>query len=138
LQGDVLRRALIASTAYFIALFSLGFVLGTIRVLYVAPRFGRLAATSAEVPVMVVAALVACRWTVEHWHVPRAMTIRWAMVLWFLALLFAFETLLGAALFGRTATEQWAALATPAGLLGVSAQIVAALLPVVVSRRERS
>ena len=60
------------------------------------------------------------------------------MVLWFLALLFTFETLLGVILFGRTAAEQWAALATPAGLLGLSAQITAALLPVLVGRREQS
>jgi hypothetical protein len=133
-----LLRAIIAVSAYFLVLFALGFVLGTIRVIYVTPHFGQVAATFAEVPVMLVAALFACIWAVRQWQVPRAMTIRWAMVLWFLALLFAFETLLGSALFGRTAAEQWAALATPAGILGLLAQIMAALLPLVVGRRERS
>ena len=65
-----MKHALIAGTAYFLALFALGFVLGTIRVIYVAPRFGQFAATFAEVPVMLVAALFACRWTVGHWQVP--------------------------------------------------------------------
>ena len=35
-----LKRALVAATAYFLALFALGFVLGTIRVIFVAPFFG--------------------------------------------------------------------------------------------------
>lgn len=117
-------------------LFTLGFVLGTIRVVFIAPRFGPLLATAAEVPVMLIAAVFACRWVVRRWQVPRAAAVRWAMVLWFLALLFTFETLLGAALFGRTAVEQWVALTTPAGLIGLSAQIVAALLLVLVGRRE--
>lgn len=132
-----MKRALIAGTAFFLALFALGFVLGTIRVVFVAPRFGQLAATFAEVPLMVIAAFFACRWAVRHWQVPRTVAIRWAMVLWFLALLFTFETLLGAALFGRTGADQWAALATPAGLLGVSAQIISALFPVFIGRREQ-
>ncbi|MEO7039404.1 MAG: hypothetical protein ABI446_07540 [Gemmatimonadaceae bacterium] len=127
---------MIAGTVYFMFLFALGFVLGIIRVTYVAPRFGQLAATFAEVPVILVAALALCRWTMRHWQVSSAMTIRWAIALWFLTLLFTFETLLGVALFGRTASAQWAALTTPAGLLGISAQIIAALLPVFVCRRD--
>ncbi len=131
-----MKRAIIASTTFFLALFALGFALGTVRVLLVAPRFGQLAATFAEVPLMLIAAFFSCRWAIRHWQVPCTFAIRWAMVLQFLALLFAFETLLGAALFGRTAGDQWEALATPAGLLGLSAQIVAALFPVIIGRRE--
>lgn len=125
---------MIAATAYFVALFALGFVLGTVRMLAIVPRFGPLLATLAEVPVMLVAAVFACRAAIRRWQVSRAAPIRWAMVLWFVALLFICETLLGTALFGRTAAQQWAALATPAGLLGVSAQLLAALLPMVVAR----
>lgn len=138
MQGVDLKRALIAGTAYFLALFALGFVLGTIRVLFVAPHFGQFAATFAEVPVMLTAAFFACRWATGRWQVPRTIAIRWAMVLWFLALLLLFETLLGTTLFARTVAEQWAALATPAGLLGLSAQILAALLPLFVSKGEQS
>ena len=133
-----LKRALVAATAYFLALFALGFVLGTIRVVFVAPRFGQLAGTFAEVPIMLTAAYVICRWTLRQWRVTRTTAIRWTMVLWFLVLLFAFEALLGLTLFGRTLSEQWAALLTLAGLLGLSAQIVAALLPAFVGKGEQS
>jgi hypothetical protein len=137
MYGVDLKRALIAATAYFLALFALGFALGAIRVMFVAPRFGQLAATCAEVPVMLAAAFYICHWAIQRWQVPRTDVIRWAMVPWFLALLLIFETLLGVTLFARTLAEQWAALATSAGLLGLSAQTIAALLPVFVGKGER-
>ena len=131
-----MKRALTAGTAYFLALFALGFVLGTLRVVVVAPQFGPIIATTAEVPVMLAAAFIVCRWALRRWQVPSEAAIRWAMVVWFLALLFTFETLLGALLLGRSQTEQWGALLTPAGLIGLSAQIIAGVLPVFVGRRE--
>ena len=133
-----MKRALVAGTTFFLALFALGFVLGTIRVLVVAPRFGPLGAVFADVPVMLIAAIYACRWSVRRWRVPRSIAIRWGMTVWFLVLLSIFETVLGAALFGRTVAEQWATLATPEGRLGVSAQVIAALLPLFIGRREPS
>ena len=133
-----MKRALISATVTLLLLFALGFVFGTIRVIYLAPRLGALAATLVEAPVMVIAALFLTRWSVRHWRVSHLGGVRWAMVLWFLALLASFETLLGVALFGRTATEQWGALATHAGLVGLLAQLIAALLPVFVGRRYQS
>ena len=86
---------------------------------------------------MLTAAFYVCHWSIQRWQVPRTDAIRWAMALWFLALLLIFETLLGATLFARTLAEQWAALATSAGLLGLCAQTVGALLPVFVGKGER-
>jgi hypothetical protein len=131
-----MKRAMIAATVYFLMLFALGFALGAIRVLAVTPRIGELAATLTEVPLMLTAAFFASRWTITRWRVPRDPAARWAMVFWFLILLFLFETLLGAMLFGRAMAEQGAGLATPAGLVGISAQIIAALLPVFVRQGE--
>lgn len=133
-----MMRALIAGSAYFLALFALGFALGTGQVLVIAPHLGELAATLAEVPVMLTAALLVCRWTIRRWQVPRTLLLRWTMVMWFLALLLVFETLLGAMLFGRTLADQLAELAKPAGLLGLAAQIIAALIPMVVGMQDPS
>ena len=132
-----MKRALTAATIYFLALFALGFVLGTIRVLFAAPRIGALGATLTEVPPMLIAAFFMCRWAVERWQVPPALSERAAMALWFLVLLALFETLVGVALFGRTLAGTWAGLATPAGLIGLSARTIAALLPLVVRRNGR-
>jgi hypothetical protein len=131
-----MKRALTAGTVYFLILFALGFVLGTLRVTVVVPRLGAFAATMAEVPVMLAAAYFTCRWMIRHWNVPPTLSIRLTMMAWFLLLLFLFETLLGTMLFGRTLNTQVAALVTPAGMLGLSAQMIAAFLPVFVGRDE--
>jgi hypothetical protein len=133
-----MKRGIVAATVYFLALFALGFVLGTIRVTLIAPRVGVLAATFAEVPIMLAAAYYTCRWAIRRWQVPTTPAIRWSMVLLFLVLLFLFETLLGSILFGRTLAAQWATLVTSAGLLGLGAQVIAALLPVFVGKGEQS
>ena len=127
-----MQRALIAATVYFLALFALGFVFGTARVLFVAPRFGELAATLAEVPLMLIAAYLLCSLALRHWQITTKISTRWAMVIWFLSLLITFETLLGALLFSRSLGEQVAMVTTLAGMAGLSAQIIAALLPVFV------
>ena len=129
-----MKRALIAATVYFLVLFALGFILGTMRVLLVAPRIGVLGATLAEVPLMLTAAFFMCRWAVGRWQVPPTLSARGAMALWFLVLLAVFETLVGVALFGRTLAGTWAGLATSAGLFGLTAQAIAALLPLFVGR----
>lgn len=129
-----MKRALVAAIVYFLALFALGFVLGTIRVLFVAPKVGALGATLMEAPLMLAAAYFLCRWATGRWQVPQALSARGAMALWFLALLALFETLVGVALFGRTLAQTWSGLATPAGLIGLTAQISAALLPLVIGR----
>ena len=132
LTGAELKRAVIAASAYFLALFAVGFVLGTVRVLVAEPRLGRLVATLIELPVMLTIAYFACRWAIRRWHVVRHPIARWGMVLWFMILLLSFETVLGMVLFGRTVADQLAAMTAPAGLLGLSAQVIAALLPVFV------
>ena len=132
-----MKSAVFAGTVYVLILFSVGFVMGTIRVLVVAPRTGALAATLVELPVMLVAGWYFCRWAIRRWQVPPLMRTRWIMALWFLALLLIFETFLGATLFGRTAAEQWVALTSLEGLLGMTAQVGTALLPLFVGTGAR-
>ena len=129
-----MKPAFAAASIYFLLLFGLGFILGTVRVLFVAPQIGVLAATLAEVPLMLAAAFFLCRWSLERGRVPPTLSVRWAMVLWFLVLLAVFETLVGVALFGQTLAETWSGLGTPVGLLGLTAQAIAALLPLCVAR----
>lgn len=127
-----MKRALIAGIVYALALFALGFMLGTVRLMFVAPRFGELAATLLELPVMLTAAFFACRYVIGRWQVGGPKANRTAMALSFLALLLSLEMLLGVTLVGRTVAEQWATLTTPAGLLGLTAQIIAALFAFVI------
>lgn len=124
-----MQRAVIAGLVYFPLLFALGFGLGTVRVLFVIPYVGTFVATVLEVPLMLAAAYFICSWVSRRFQVPPTRPARWAMALVFLILLALFETALGSLLFNRTMADQWAALATTAGMLGLSAQIIAALFP---------
>lgn len=101
-RDRAIERVLQAGAAYFGALFALGFVLGTIRVLAVAPRLGELGAVALELPIMLLASWFACAWAVRRWSVPAATGARVLMGAWAFALLLGAETALGTIGFGRS------------------------------------
>jgi hypothetical protein len=68
-----------AGLLYFALVFAAGFVLGTIRTLWVVPRFGRRVAELMETPIMLVITILAARWTVLHLAVPPVSSARLGM-----------------------------------------------------------
>jgi hypothetical protein len=120
----VIRAAL-----YCLLVFAAGFVLGAVRTLWVAPWTGPLVAVALELPLMLAVSWMA--WSFVARRLP-VRTVAQGAATGALAfgLLMAAETLLGLAL-GRGLAAQLAALATPAGLLGLYGQAVFALLPVI-------
>lgn len=68
-----------AGILYFALVFGVGFVLGTIRTLWVAPRVGVRAAELMETPIMLVVTIIVARWLVRHYAIPSAPTIRLGM-----------------------------------------------------------
>jgi hypothetical protein len=68
-----------AGVLYFALVFGAGFVLGTIRTLWVVPRVGRRTAELMETPVMLVVIIMASRWVVLHLAVPWAPSARLGM-----------------------------------------------------------
>ena len=65
-----------AGAIYFALVFGAGFVLGTIRTLWVVPRFGTRMAELMEMPIMLAVTIVAARWTVLHLSVPMMWSAR--------------------------------------------------------------
>jgi hypothetical protein len=61
-----------AGVLYFALVFGAGFVLGTIRTLWVVPRFGMRVAELMETPIMLVVTIVAARWIVQFRCAARA------------------------------------------------------------------
>ncbi|HEX6279423.1 MAG TPA: hypothetical protein VFZ49_05345 [Pyrinomonadaceae bacterium] len=55
-----------AASAYFAIVFAVGFILGVIRVLLVAPYLGERDAELIELPFMLTAIVLASRWTVNR------------------------------------------------------------------------
>ena len=68
-----------AGVLYFALVFGAGFVLGTIRTLWVVPRVGTRTAELMEMPIMLAVTILAARWTVLHRAVPHALSSRLAM-----------------------------------------------------------
>ncbi|PZN94708.1 MAG: hypothetical protein DCF31_08675 [Alphaproteobacteria bacterium] len=129
-----MTRPIIAGLLYFLAMFAIGFVLGTLRVLAVAPRLGELAAVAVEVPVMLALAWPICGALLRRYRVPPGLAPRLAMGTTAFGLLMLAETVLGATLFGQDLTTQWANRATAAGLIGLAGQLLFAALPVLQRR----
>ena len=121
--------ALKAGALAFALVFAAGFVLGTVRVLWVAPRFGPLGAVLLELPVMLAVSWWAVRTAVRRLAVPARPGVRAAMGGWAFALLMGAEIGLGVFAFGRSPAEQWQALLAPAGLAGLAAQVLFGLFP---------
>lgn len=124
-----MRHTVLAGAAYFAGVFALGFVLGTIRVLFVAPVFGEWAATIAELPVMLALSWIYCRWLLRHIAVPHTVAAGLAMGLLAFTLLIAAEYLIGTTLFGRLPLQQLDAMTGGPGLLGLMAQVAFAFFP---------
>ena len=64
---------------YFALVFGAGFVLGTVRTLWIVPRVGTRAAELMETPIMLVVTVVGARWTVVHLAVPLVPSARLEM-----------------------------------------------------------
>lgn len=124
-MGKVLKAAVV----YFAVVFGVAFVLGVVRVLVVAPRLGPLAAVMIEAPLILIVSWRAARWCVERFRIPATARDRLTLGLAAFALLMAVELALSVVAFGQTPAEHFAAWATPAGALGLSAQMVFGLIP---------
>lgn len=124
-----MRRAALAGLIYFAIVFTIGFALGSVRVLLVAPVLGALGAVLVELPVM----LLAC-WFLSGWLV-RGMigseSVQAALIMGALAFAFLMvaEFALAGLAFERMPLEQVLGWLTPDGALGLGGQILFALFP---------
>jgi hypothetical protein len=120
-----------AGALYALIVFLAGFIFGTIRVLLLAPRLGETAAVILETPVMLAASWFVCRWCVGRVDVPRTVPVRSAMGTVAFAVLMAAEFGLAGLVFGRSLDEQLAGYGAAPGAIGLAAQFVFAVFPIV-------
>lgn len=136
--GKLLALSAKAGVAYAVIVFAIGFLLGTARVLLLAPRVGSTMAVSVEAPIM----LTACWYVSRIWMTrltvgaeirPRILVGAVAFVT-----LMILEVALSIGLFHRSIGDYLADLRSPAGAIGLAAQTCFATLPLlnaVVRRR---
>jgi len=102
-----------AGVLYFALVFGAGFVLGTIRTLWIVPRLGTRMSELMETPIMLVITILAARWTVRRLAVPSTPPARLGMGCIALGLLLLAEFTrcsgFGACRFGSTlpAETRW-------------------------------
>ncbi|MBI1391106.1 MAG: hypothetical protein GC152_00045 [Alphaproteobacteria bacterium] len=123
-----------AGAIYFAAVFSLGFALGTVRVLFLVPRYGETASTVLELPAMLVASWFICGSILARFPTVRGRGARLMMGAAAFALLMLAELILATTLFGRPPGEHLARYGTLAGAVGLAGQICFALMPLVARR----
>ena len=117
-----------AAIAYWAVVFALGFVLGTVRVLWLAPLVGLLPATLIELPVMLGASWLASGWLLRRFGIAGGGEALAAGLLAF-ALLMAAECALGVGMMGLTVGQWLADFGQPHAAVGLAGQIVFALMP---------
>jgi len=64
---------------YFLIVFGAGFILGTVRTLFVVPRIGTRRAELLETPLMIVIIFLSARWIVGQFVLPLTLTSRLGM-----------------------------------------------------------
>jgi hypothetical protein len=122
-----------AALAYWAAVFALAFVIGALRVTWLAPRIGETGAVLIEVPVILAASWFAARWAVRRFAIASAGQAV-AMGALAFALLMASEALL-ALVIGAGVAAWLAGMASTAGAIGLAGQVAFAVMPVVVRNR---
>lgn len=84
-------QTLKAGALYFVLVFGTGFVLGTIRTLWIVPRLGTRMAELMETPFMLAVTLLAARWIVHRLAMPSVPSSRLGMGLVGLGLMLVAE-----------------------------------------------
>ena len=129
-----MRRSLAgAALLYFALVFAAGFVLGAIRTLVVAPRWGELPATLLEAPVMLVVSWRACGASIRRFGV-RGRRAGLSMGAMAFCLLMAAELALSLFAFRRSPAQYLHAFATWAGGVGLASQIGFGVFPLLRAR----
>jgi hypothetical protein len=130
--------ALMAGLSYGAAIFTLGFALGTLRELALAPIVGRDAIVLVEAPVILLAAWFAVAWLIRRHGVARIVGDRLAMGFTAFVLLMCGEAAVSVFAFGRTLAMHLHVYATMKGMLELVPQVAFALFPLLHLIRERS
>lgn len=130
-----MRRTLAAAAAYFAIVFSLAFLFGVARTLFLVPRVGEVIAVLIEAPIILLISWRAARWSIRRFSITARASERLTMGLVAFLLLMTVETAMSLLLFGRPLAQQIAAYGTLAGAIGLLAQAAFGVIPLLAARR---
>jgi len=128
-------QTLKAGALYFALVFGAGFVLGTVRVLWIVPSFGTRAAELMEAPIMLLVIILAARWVVRRLSLPVMPEIRLGAGFIALGLLLAAEFTVVLAIRHLTIAQYLAGRDPVAGTVYIVMLLVFALMPLLTARK---
>ena len=130
-------RILKAGLLYFVLVFAAGFVLGTIRTLWVVPRLGVRTAELLESPIMLAVTVLAARFVVRRCALPPRVPYRLGTGLIALAILMAAELSTAFGLRGLTLRESLTGRDPVSGSVYLGLLLLFALMPALVARKQK-
>jgi hypothetical protein len=130
-------RAFKAGAIYFLLVFAVGWILGPIRELWAVPHLGRVAAMLSEAVIMLTAMIVAARWVIRRFDVPRTLLATISMGLVALALLVPAEIAGVLWVRGLPLKEYLASFANTPGIISLVMFLLFAAMPTLVTRLTR-
>ena len=125
---------MIRGAVYFSLVFSVGFILGVIRTLWVVPRVGETAAELMEAPLMLTAIYFGARFVTQRFEASRSVDYLYSGVV-ALVLMLTVEFSVVLALQGKSIAEYLAEREPVAGAVYVVMLMIFAVMPWLVSRR---
>lgn len=128
-------KALRASALYFALVFATGFALGALRVPLLEPRIGVRMAELLEMPLMLVAIVLAARFVVRRFRLAPSIVTRLAVGLPALAMLASCELALVIVARGQGIGEYLAGRDPVSGIVYLAMLVLYALMPALVARR---
>lgn len=126
-------RRIKAGILYFAMVLGTGFILGLIRVPFLAPRFGDRYAELAEMPIMLVVIILAARYIVRRFALDLNFTSRLQVGFLALALSVAAELLLATLLQSQSITQYIASRDPVSGSVYIFLLLVFALMPMLLA-----
>lgn len=115
--------------AYFACVFGIGFLLGIVRVLWLAPLVGERTAELLEIPVIVVVFTILARYLVNRWRKRLTLGGTLASGALALAILVAVELTVVLAVRGLTLTEYFDTRDSIAGAVYAASLVLFAVMP---------
>jgi hypothetical protein len=121
----------VAGIVYAIAVFAVGFALGTVRVLWLEPRAGQLLAVAVEAPIMLWVSWKVSRWCCSRYALRVAVVPRAAMGLTAFAALMLLELATSVFVFGNSWSGFLDSFKSAPALIGLAAQLAFAAIPAI-------
>ena len=123
---------------YFAIVLGTGFVLGSIRVPFLVPRFGERYAELLEMPIMFVVVVKAARHVVRRFNLPSNLSVRLKVGFAALAMSVLAELLLAAALQSVSVAQYIASRDPVSGSVYLGVLLLFALMPSILARAQHN